>query len=87
MLENKLTTLSQMCLGQQGEVEGFLEDDQAYRMRLLAMGLTRGTPFKLVKKAPLGDPVEIKIRGFSLTLRKSEAEVIQVRSENGCPNC
>jgi ferrous iron transport protein A len=43
---------------------------------LLAMGLTRGTEFKITRFAPLGDPIEIKLRGFSLTLRKEEASAI-----------
>ncbi len=46
--------------------------------RLLNMGIVRGTNFKFVRKAPLGDPIEIKIRGFLLALRKKEAECIIV---------
>jgi ferrous iron transport protein A len=46
--------------------------------RLLEMGLTRGTPIEVVRHAPLGDPVEIRIRGYLLSLRKSEAEHIEV---------
>ena len=49
------------------------------RGRLLEMGLLVGTPLELVRFAPLGDPVEIKVRGYNLTLRKSEAEQIFVR--------
>jgi len=49
------------------------------RGRLLEMGLLVGTPVELVRFAPLGDPVEIKIRGYHLTLRKHEAEQIWVR--------
>jgi ferrous iron transport protein A len=40
------------------------------------MGLTRGTEFKITRFAPLGDPIEIKLRGFSLTLRKDEAAFV-----------
>ena len=50
-----------------------------HRSRLLEMGLLVGTPVELVRFAPLGDPVEIKVRGYHLTLRKSEAEQIFVR--------
>ena len=46
--------------------------------RLMEMGLLVGTPVELVRFAPLGDPVEIKIRGYHLTLRKHEAEQIFV---------
>jgi len=42
------------------------------------MGLIPGTEFMVTRFAPLGDPVEIKIRGFSLTLRKNEASVLQI---------
>ena len=49
------------------------------RARLMEMGLLIGTPIELVRFAPLGDPVEIKIRGYHLTLRKNEAEQIWVR--------
>ena len=47
--------------------------------RLMEMGLLVGTSIELVRFAPLGDPVEIKVRGYNLTLRKSEAEQILVR--------
>lgn len=49
------------------------------RGRLLEMGLLVGTPVQLVRFAPLGDPIEIKVRGYNLTLRKHEAEQIWVR--------
>jgi ferrous iron transport protein A len=49
------------------------------RPRLMEMGLLVGTSVELVRFAPLGDPVEIKIRGYNLTLRKHEAEQILVR--------
>jgi ferrous iron transport protein A len=51
----------------------------ASRPRLMEMGLLVGTPIELVRFAPLGDPVEIKVRGYNLTLRKHEAEQILVR--------
>jgi Fe2+ transport system protein FeoA len=51
------------------------------RPRLMEMGLLVGTSVELVRFAPLGDPVEIKVRGYNLTIRKHEAEQIYVRSE------
>jgi len=51
----------------------------ASRPRLMEMGLLVGTQVELVRFAPLGDPVEIKVRGYNLTLRKHEAEQIFVR--------
>ena len=52
----------------------------ASRSRLMEMGLLVGTKVELVRFAPLGDPVEIKVRGYNLTLRKSEAEQILVKT-------
>jgi len=49
------------------------------RPRLMEMGLLVGTPVELVRFAPLGDPVDIKVRGYHLTLRKHEAEQILVQ--------
>ena len=51
----------------------------ASRPRLMEMGLLIGTKVELVRFAPMGDPVEIKVRGYNLTLRKHEAEQIFVR--------
>ncbi len=51
------------------------------RPRLMEMGLLVGTAVELVRFAPLGDPVEIKVRGYHLTLRKHEAEQILVRPQ------
>ena len=51
----------------------------ANRPRLMEMGLLVGTLVELVRFAPLGDPVEIKVRGYNLTLRRNEAEQIFVR--------
>ncbi len=53
------------------------------RPRLMEMGLLVGTTVELVRFAPLGDPVEIKVRGYNLTLRKSEAEQILVKVAGG----
>ena len=51
------------------------------RGRLLEMGLLVGTPVELIRYAPMGDPVEIKVRGYHLSLRKNEAQLIQVRPQ------
>lgn len=53
----------------------------ASRARLMEMGLLVGTKVELIRFAPLGDPVEIKVRGYNLTLRKSEAEQIWVNTQ------
>ena len=50
----------------------------ALRRRLLDMGITPGTEVHIVKTAPLGDPLEIKLRGYFLTIRKDDAKMIDV---------
>ena len=73
-----LITLKDLAAGDTGKVVGFDKTAKSYRKRLLAMGLTPETEFKITRFAPMGDPVEIKIRGFSLTLRKEEAAVLLI---------
>lgn len=51
--------------------------------RLVDMGMVKGTPFKVLRKAPLGDPLEIQMRGFLLALRKKEAECVSVEKKAG----
>ena len=71
--------LQDLSAGESAEVAGYAPGEAGYRDRLLAMGLTRGTSFTVVRVAPLGDPVEITVRGFSLSVRKDEAAVLLVR--------
>ncbi|NOQ34892.1 MAG: ferrous iron transport protein A [Methylococcaceae bacterium] len=73
-----MTNLKALAAGDSGKITGFETSGKAYRKRLLAMGLTPGTPFSITRFAPMGDPIEIKIRGFSLTLRKDEAAVLLI---------
>ncbi|MDQ7091124.1 MAG: FeoA family protein [Methylococcales bacterium] len=73
-----VTNFKALAVGDSGKITGFEQSGKAYRKRLLAMGLTPGTPFSIIRFAPMGDPVEIKIRGFSLTLRKDEAAVLRI---------
>src|SRR5580700_3013125 len=71
--------LTSLKLGAEATVSQInLRPDQ--RGRLLEMGLLVGTPVQLVRFAPLGDPVEIKVRGYHLTLRRQDAEQIWVQS-------
>lgn len=55
-----------------------LEGAGALRRRIMDMGITRGTKVFVRKVAPLGDPIEITVRGYELSIRKSEAESISV---------
>ena len=69
--------LSALAIGQKARVAGFdLPPEQ--HQRLLEMGLTVGAQCEVVRFAPLGDPVDIKVRGYHLSLRKKEAAGIRV---------
>jgi ferrous iron transport protein A len=68
-------------VGNRGRIVGYAKGNSAYREKLLAMGLTRGTEFTVKRVAPLGDPVEIHVRGFALSLRKNEAAALLVEQE------
>ncbi len=72
-----LLKLSELAVNQSGTVREMPKAGVAF-IRLREMGLMAGTPVRLVRVAPLGDPIEIKVRGYSLTLRKSEAAEILV---------
>jgi ferrous iron transport protein A len=69
--------LSQLPVGARATVCGFLQKGPAF-LRLREMGVLPGTPLRLVRTAPLGDPLEIQVRGYRLALRKSEAEHVMV---------
>ena len=69
--------LSELAIGASAVVREFPKTGAAF-VRLREMGLLAGTAITLVRAAPLGDPIEIKVRGYHLTLRKSEAEHVLV---------
>ncbi len=55
-----------------------LHGEGAVRRRIMDMGLTRGTTVTIRKVAPLGDPMELTVRGYELSLRKADAEIIEI---------
>ena len=69
--------LSELAVGASAVVREYPKAGSAF-VRLREMGLLAGTRLTLIRTAPLGDPLEIKIRGYHLTLRKSEAEHVLV---------
>ena len=71
-------TLSDMKPGQRGRILGFFPGNRAYRQKLLAMGLTPNTEFEMIRLAPLGDPVQLRVRHCYLCLRKTEAEILKI---------
>ena len=70
-------TLDKLSIGEFGDVK-FIGGEGKVRRRMLDMGITPGTEVYLRKKAPLGDPIEITIRGYELTLRLDEGKLIEV---------
>ena len=70
-------TLAEMPIRGKGRVREITLPPESHQ-RLLEMGLTRGAAFEVVRYAPMGDPIEIRVRGYHLSLRKSEAARITV---------
>lgn len=70
--------LGDLVVGERGCITGLRRGDRSYREKLLAMGLTPGTEFSVTRLAPLGDPVEISVRGYAISLRKGEAQLLRV---------
>lgn len=73
-------TLDKLKIGESSVIDS-VGGEGALRRRLLDMGLTPGTKINMRKKAPMGDPIEIKLRGYELTLRLEDAEKIALRGE------
>ncbi len=70
--------ISELKAGEKAIIKKIKNDYPEYRHKLLSMGLIPGTEFSLVRVAPLGDPIQISVRDFSLALRKKEAEVLVI---------
>lgn len=75
-------SLSQLAPGQSARVSR-IDGQPSVRQRLQEMGLIRGTHVRFVRVAPLGDPIEIRVRGYSLSLRRQEAELVIVEDPSG----
>ena len=72
-----MKTLRQVPIGSSAKVVR-LHGTGAIKRRIMDMGITRGTEIYVRKVAPLGDPIELNVRGFELSLRKADAELIEV---------
>lgn len=70
--------IKDLQIGQCARVTGYATHDRDYRHKLLRMGMVKQADFKLVRVAPLGDPVVIELRGSNLTLRKAEADAVEI---------
>ena len=72
-----MNTLKQVKVGKTVRVVR-LHGEGALRRRILDMGITRGVEIYVRKVAPLGDPIEINVRGYELSLRRADAEMIEI---------
>lgn len=72
-----MKTLKQVKIGSTAKVVK-IHGEGALKRRIMDMGLTKGVEVKVRKVAPLGDPIEITVRGYELSLRKEDAETIEV---------
>jgi ferrous iron transport protein A len=72
-----LKTLRDIKVGARGKVVK-VHGEGALRRRIMDMGLTKGVDVYVCKVAPLGDPIEITVRGYELSLRRADAEMIEI---------
>ncbi len=72
-----MKTLRDVKIGESATVKR-LRGEGATKRRIMDMGITKGTDIKVRKLAPLGDPLELTVRGYELSLRKADAEMIEV---------
>ena len=77
LLEEKVKTLKDIRISKSATVVK-LHGEGALKRRIMDMGITKGTTITVRKVAPLGDPMEITVRGYELSLRKADAEMIEV---------
>ncbi|MGD1806221.1 FeoA family protein [Dapis sp. BLCC M126] len=78
--QTKTILLREMAEGTEGRVVRYNEVKRGYKKKLLSMGMTPGVTFKVIRVAPFGDPVEILVRDFHLSLRKEEADALVVEA-------
>lgn len=79
-IEGTMRTLDELKPGQRAKILR-VGSVGAVKRRIVDMGVVRGTPIEVIKVAPLGDPIEVKVKGYNLSLRKEEARVITVEPE------
>jgi ferrous iron transport protein A len=81
MTMKKEVPLNTLTPGERGTVHRVDRAAGPMRQRLMEMGMVRGTPVELVRFAPLGDPIEIRVRGYRLSLRRLDAQTVLVVKE------
>lgn len=76
-MKNNIIPLSDMTISQSGTVQD-ITTDSLHGQRLMEMGITPGCPITIVRFAPMGDPIDIQLRGYHLSIRHQDAACIQV---------
>lgn len=74
----KITTLADLKIGQVSRVVKINTTNKQIKRHLLDMGITKGVEIEIKKVAPMGDPIDIKLRGYELCLRRKDLEEIEV---------
>jgi ferrous iron transport protein A len=77
--QGNIVPLTQLGPGECGEIHSVHSNEPHTLRRLLEFGMTAGSRVEFVRSAPLGDPIEIKLKGYRLSLRKHEADSVSVR--------
>jgi ferrous iron transport protein A len=77
MQQNEFMKLTNLPIGQTAKVLS-IEGNNAITKRLMEMGIVPGVSVRVIKSAPFGDPLEIRVRGYHLAMRRSEAQTIEV---------
>lgn len=72
-----MKTLREVAVGENAEVKK-LHGEGAVKRRIMDMGITKGIQIHVRKVAPLGDPMELTVRGYELSIRKADAELIEI---------
>ena len=72
-----MKTLKEIKVGQSAIIKK-IHGDGALKRRIMDMGITKGVEVNIRKVAPLGDPVEVNVRGYELSIRKADAEMIEI---------
>ena len=73
-------TLDQLNVGEKAKVIGYCRENPQVHRRILEIGLIRGTEVEVARFAPMGDPMEIAVKGYLLSVRLSEASLIEIDS-------
>ncbi len=68
--------IGDLDIDSEARITGYEQGSKIYRHKLLRMGLVKGCRFRLLRKAPMGDPIEIELNGQKITLRKNEADIL-----------